>query len=112
MEAESLEEDPKAAPSPAVKEDNGKAELDEMDLVADEHRRFRSEGSDVELPGPGQERHPVCCEGDLSGNVEGMVAKVHERRAVDRRRCRSKALEQDPEGQSTEFLERQSPTRW
>ena len=32
-----------------------------------------------------------------------MVAKVHERRGVDRRRCRSKALEQDPKGQSIEF---------
>ena len=38
------EEDSKVVPSPAVKEDNGKAELDETDLVADEHRRFRSEG--------------------------------------------------------------------
>ena len=45
MEADGLEEDSKAAPSLAAKEDNGKAELDEMDLVADEHRRFRSEGA-------------------------------------------------------------------
>ena len=28
-----------------MKEDNGKAELDEMDLDMDEHRRFRSEGA-------------------------------------------------------------------
>ena len=33
----------KAVPSPAVKEDNSKAELDEKDLNTDEHRRFRSE---------------------------------------------------------------------
>ena len=57
MEAESVEEDSKAAPSPAVKEDNGKAELDEMDFVADEHRRFRSEGAT--LNDLGQDRSDI-----------------------------------------------------
>ena len=36
MEAEGLEEDSKAVPRPAVKEDNGKAELDEKDLDTDD----------------------------------------------------------------------------
>ena len=45
MEAEGLDEDSKAVPSTAVKEDNGKAELDEKDSDADDHRRFRSEGT-------------------------------------------------------------------
>ena len=45
MEAEGLEEDSKAVPSPAVKDDNGKAELHEKDLDTDDHRRFRSEGA-------------------------------------------------------------------
>ena len=57
MEAEGVEEDSKAAPSPAVKEDNGKAELDEMDFVADEHRRFRSEGAT--LNDLGQDRSDI-----------------------------------------------------
>ena len=42
VEAEGLEEDSKVTRSPAVKEDNGKAELDEMDCVADEHRGFEA----------------------------------------------------------------------
>ena len=48
MEAEGLEEDSKAA---AVKEDNGKAELDEKDLATDGHRRFRSEGATLNYLG-------------------------------------------------------------
>ena len=44
MEAEGLEEDSKAAPGPAVKEESGKAELFEKDLDTDELRRFRSDG--------------------------------------------------------------------
>ena len=51
MEAEGLEEDSKAVPGPAVKEDNGKAELDERDLDADEHRGFRSEGATLNYLG-------------------------------------------------------------
>ena len=52
MEAEGgLEEDSKAVPSPAVKEDNGKAELDEKDLDTDDHRRFRSEGATLNYLG-------------------------------------------------------------
>ena len=51
MEAEGLEEDSKAVPRPAVKEDNGKAELDEKDLATDGHRRFRSEGATLNYLG-------------------------------------------------------------
>ena len=51
MEAVCFEEDSKAVPGPAVKEDNGKAELDEKDLGADEHRRFRSEGATLKYLG-------------------------------------------------------------
>ena len=51
MEAEGLEEDSKAAPSPAVKEDTGKGELDEKDLDTDDHRRFRSAGATLNYLG-------------------------------------------------------------
>ena len=40
MEEEGLEEDSKAVPSIAVKEDNDKAELDEKDLDTDEHPKI------------------------------------------------------------------------
>ena len=78
-EAEGLEEDPKAAPSPAVKEDNGKAEPDETDLVADEHRRFRSEGATLNYLG--QDRSAIqfavkdICQG-MSRPTEGGKARI------------------------------------
>ena len=74
MEAEGLEEDSKAAPSPAVKEDNGKAELDEMDFDANEHRRFRSKGATLNYLG--QDRSDIqyavkeICQG-MSRPTEG-----------------------------------------
>ena len=66
-------------PSPAVKEDNGKAELDDMDLVADEHRRFRSEGAT--LKDLGQDRSDIqyvvkeICQG-MSRPTEGGEARI------------------------------------
>ena len=80
MEVEDLEEDSKAAPSLTLKEDNGKAELDEMDLVADEHRRFRSEGSTLNYLG--QDRSDIqyavkeICQG-MSRPTEGGKAKIN-----------------------------------
>ena len=74
-----LEEDSKAAPCPAVKEDNGKAELDEMDLVADEHRRFRSEGATLNYLG--QDRSDIkyalkeICQG-MSRSTKGGKARI------------------------------------
>ena len=43
------------------------------------------------------------CEGGCLQLGERMVAKVHEQKVLDRRRCRSRALEQDSEGQSIEL---------
>ena len=74
-EAEGLEEDSKAAASLAAKEDNGKAELDEMDLVADEHRRLRSEGATLNYLG--QDRSDIqyavkeICQGTSRPTEEG-----------------------------------------
>ena len=79
MEAEGLEEDSKAVPSPAMNEDNGKAELDEKDLDTDEHRRFRSEG--VTLNYFGQDRSDIqyavkeICQG-MSRPTEGGKARI------------------------------------
>ena len=50
MEAEGLEEDSRAVPTPAVKEDSGKVELDEK-----EHGRAPKRRSDAELPRRGQD---------------------------------------------------------
>ena len=79
MEAEGLEEDLKAVPSPAVKEDNGKAELDEKDLDTDDHRRFRSEGTTLNYLG--QDRSDIqyavkeFCQG-MSRPTEGGKARI------------------------------------
>ena len=62
-----------------MKEDIGKAELDEMDLVADEHRRFRSEGAT--LNDLGQDRSDIqyvvkeICQG-MSRPTEGGKARI------------------------------------
>ena len=78
MEAEGLEEDSKAVPGPAVKEDSGKAELDEQDLETEEHRRFRSEGATLNYLG--QDRSDIqyavkeICQG-MSRPSEGGKAR-------------------------------------
>ena len=62
-----------------AKEDNGKAELDEMDLVADERRSFRSEGSTLNYLG--QDRTDIqyavkeICHG-MSRPTEGGKARI------------------------------------
>ena len=79
VEAEGLEEDSKAVPSPAVKEGNSKAELDEKGLDTDEHRRFRSEGATLNYLG--QDRSDIqyavkeICQG-MSRPTEGGKAKI------------------------------------
>ena len=59
LKAEGLQEDSKAVLSPAVKERNGKAELDEEDLDTDDQRRFRSEGATLSYFG--QDRSDIQC---------------------------------------------------
>ena len=151
MEAEGLEEDSKSGAQPCGEGRQWQGRVGREGLRHGLPPKIQKCGSDVELLGPGQERHPVRCEGNLSGNVEAdggrqgedqescqvldrseevgvevpgdggrrregeggrvrglrlgewMVSKVHEWRDVDRERCRSKALEQDPKGQSIEF---------
>ena len=79
MEAEGLEDDSKAVPGPAVKEDNGKAELDDKDLDTDEHRRLRSEGATLNYLG--QDRSDIqyaakeICQG-MSRPSEGGKARI------------------------------------
>ena len=79
MEAEGLEEDSKAVPGPAVKEDSCKAELDEKELEKEEHRRFRSEGATLNYLG--QDRSDIqyavkeICQG-MSRPSEGGKARI------------------------------------
>ena len=71
MKVEGLEEDSKVAVGPAVKDGGGAEALEEVKLEGDrEHKEFRSKGGDFELPGAGQERHPVRGENDLPRDVD------------------------------------------
>ena len=84
MEAEGLEEDSKAVPSPAEKEDNGKAEFDEEDLDTDEHRRFGSEGATSNYLGQDTSdiQHVVkeICQGNSKPTEGGKARTWSERR--------------------------------
>ena len=79
IEAEGLKEVSKAVASSAVKEDNGKAELDEKDSVTDEHRSFRREGATLNYLG--QDRSDIqyavkeICQG-MSRPTKGGKARI------------------------------------